>query len=113
MAYDKKVLHVITIFDDSDEEAISKIQSKIFDKNKGKPLYDNNKLNSFSESKYLDILKEINLNVVMIAHQKATLSSKEPRNHDVMSLGKEKFDELVFLDFFEAFEFKKKDKRNI
>lgn len=35
MAYDKKVLHVITIFDDSDEEAISKIQSKIFDKNKG------------------------------------------------------------------------------
>lgn len=108
VAYDKKVLHVITIFDDSDEEAISKIQSKIFDKNKGKPLYDNNKLNSFSESKYLDILKEINLNVVMIAHQKATLSSKEPRNHDVMSLGKEKFDELVFLDFFEAFEFKKK-----
>lgn len=44
----------------------------------------------------------------MIAHQKETLSSKEARNHDVMSLGKEKFDELVFLDYFESFEFKKK-----
>ena len=61
-----------------------------------------------AELRYQIALKEINLNVVMIAHQKATLSSKEPRNHDVMSLGKEKFDELVFLDFFEAFEFKKK-----
>lgn len=44
----------------------------------------------------------------MIAHQKETLSSKETRNHDVMTLGKEKFDELVFLDYFESFEFKRK-----
>ena len=44
----------------------------------------------------------------MIAHQKETLSSKETRNHDIMSLGKEKFDELVFLDYFESFEFKRK-----
>ena len=44
----------------------------------------------------------------MIAHQKETLSSKETRSHDVMSLGKEKFDELVFLDYFESFEFKRK-----
>lgn len=44
----------------------------------------------------------------MIAHQKETLSSKETRNHDVMSLGEEKFDELVFLDYFESFEFKRK-----
>lgn len=35
----------------------------------------------------------------MIAHQKETLSSKETRNHDVMSLGKEKFDELVLYDY--------------
>lgn len=44
----------------------------------------------------------------MIAHQKETLSSKRIRNNDVMSLGKEKFDELVFLDYFESFEFKNK-----
>ena len=108
VTYDKKVLHVITIFDDKDEEKIKKIQNVIFDTKNNKPFYDDVELNSFSENKYLNILKNIDLNVVMIAHQKETLSSKEARNHDVMSLGKEKFDELVFLDYFESFEFKRK-----
>ena len=108
VTYDKKVLHVITIFDDKDEEKIKKIQNEIFDIKSNKPFYDNIELNSFSENKYLNILKNIDLNVVMIAHQKETLSSKETRNHDVMSLGEEKFDELVFLDYFESFEFKRK-----
>lgn len=108
VTYEKKVLHIITIFDDKDEEKIKKIQNEIFDKKNNKPFYDDVELNSFSENKYLNILKNIDLNVVMIAHQKETLSSKETRNHDVMSLGKEKFDELVFLDYFESFEFKRK-----
>lgn len=108
VTYDKKVLHVITIFEDKDNEKIQRIQNKIFDIKNNKPLYDDVNLMSFSEKKYLDILKNIDLNVVMIAHQKETLSSKETRNHDVMSLGEEKFDELVFLDYFESFEFKRK-----
>ena len=108
VTYDKKVLHVITIFDDKDEEKIKKIQNEIFDIKNNKPFYDDIELNSFSENKYLNILKNIDLNVVMIAHQKETLSSKETRSHDVMSLGKEKFDELVFMDYFESFEFKRK-----
>lgn len=108
VTYDKKVLHVITIFDDKDEEKIKKIRNEIFDIKNNKPFYDDIELNSFSENKYLNILKNIDLNVVMIAHQKETLSSKETRNHDVMSLGEEKFDELVFLDYFESFEFKRK-----
>lgn len=108
VTYDKKVLHIITIFDDKDEGKIKKIQNEIFDTKNNKPFYDDIGLNSFSENKYLNILKNIDLNVVMIAHQKETLSSKETRNHDVMTLGKEKFDELVFLDYFESFEFKRK-----
>ena len=108
VTYDKKVLHVITIFDDKDEEKIKKIQNEIFDIKNNKPFYDDIELNSFSENKYINILKNIDLNVVMIAHQKETLSSKETRSHDVMSLGKEKFDELVFMDYFESFEFKRK-----
>lgn len=108
VTYEKKVLHVITIFDDKDEVKIKKIKNEIFDTKNNKPFYDDVELNSFSENKYLNILKNIDLNVVMIAHQKETLSSKETRNHDVMSLGEEKFDELVFLDYFESFEFKRK-----
>ena len=108
VAYGKKVLHIITIFEDDNEEKIKRIQNEIFDVKNNKPLYNNMALKAFSEEKYLTILKNINLNVVMIAHQKETLSSRETRNHDVMSLGKEKFDELVFMDYFESFEFKRK-----
>ena len=47
----------------------------------------------------------------MIAHQKGTLSSeKKARKNDVLSLGKEKLEELVFVDYFDSFEFK--DRRN-
>ena len=41
VTYDKKVLHVITIFDDKDEEKIKKIQNEIFDIKNNKPFYDN------------------------------------------------------------------------
>ena len=104
--YDSKVIHIITIFDDCDEEKLSNIQKIIFDLKNNKPLYDEEK--AFSEEKFLDIIKQIDLNVVMIAHQKESLSSKNTRNNDVMSLGKDKFNELVFLDYFESFEFKNK-----
>ena len=108
VVYNDKVLHIITIFDDSQEDKIKRIQSYIFDNNTKKAKYDDLKLHAFSEGKYLEILKEIGLNVVMIAHQKETLSSNETRTHDAKSLGDAKFDELVFLDYFESFEFKSK-----
>lgn len=104
--YDSKILHIITIFEDNDEEKLKKIQSLIFDVKANKPFYDQKE--SFSEEKFLEIIKQIDLNVIMIAHQKETLSSKKTRSNDVMSLGKERFDELVFLDYFESFEFKNK-----
>lgn len=104
--YDSKILHIITIFEDNDEEKLKKIQSLIFNVKTNKPLY--NQKEAFSEEKFLEIIKEIDLNVIMIAHQKETLSSKKTRSNDVMSLGKEKFNELVFLDYFESFEFKNK-----
>lgn len=104
--YDSKILHIITIFEDNDEKKLKKIQSLIFNVKTNKPLYDQKE--AFSEEKFLEIIKEIDLNVIMIAHQKETLSSKKTRSNDVMSLGKEKFNELVFLDYFESFEFKNK-----
>ena len=104
--YDSKILHIITIFEDNDEEKLKKIQSLIFNVKTNKHLYDQKE--AFSEEKFLEIIKEIDLNVIMIAHQKETLSSKKTRSNDVMSLGKEKFNELVFLDYFESFEFKNK-----
>ena len=109
--YNDKVIHIITLFDDTAKDSNSKIkniQFKIFDKNKNKALYDNEELKAFTENSFLEIIRKIGLNVVMIAHQKETLSSQEPRKHDVKSLGEELFGELIFLDYFETFEFRNK-----
>jgi hypothetical protein len=108
VVYDGKVLHIITIFDDKYDTKISKIQSYIFNNISGKPYYDNKTLEAFSEEKFLEIIRNIDTNVVMIAHQKETLSSEQTREHDVKNLGDEKFDEIVFMDYFESFEFKNK-----
>ncbi len=107
--YEEKVIHIITIFDNDDlkcDEKLKTLQEKIFDVKNNKPLYDNKDLNAFTEQRYLDIIREIGLNIVMIAHQKETLSSKITRTHDIKSLGEEMFEELVFLDYFESFEFR-------
>lgn len=100
-----KVLHIVTLFDDADDNKIKKIPSLIFS---NKPLYDEKKHSCFSEEKYIEILRDIDTNVILIAHQKETLSSKNPRKNDANTVGKEKFKELIFIDYFEAFEFKNK-----
>ena len=62
-----KVLHIVTLFDDSDEVKIKSIQSSIYDTSNDKPLYDLD--NSFSEEKYIDILRTIGTDTILIAHQ--------------------------------------------
>ena len=105
VVFETKVIHIITIFDDKDDTKLKEICKHIINED-GKPNYDRKDIQAFSEEKFLKIIKEINLNVIMIAHQKGSLSSKKgPRKNDVLSLGMEKFDELVFTDYFDSFEF--------
>ena len=99
---DNSVVHIIALFNDCSPN-IKNIQKYIFDE---KPLYDD--INCFSEEKFLEILRNIDSNVILIAHQKETLSSKYPRKNDIKTLGDDKFNELLFLDYFEAYEFKNK-----
>lgn len=103
----EKVIHIITIFDDDcDDKNIKKLANLLVD-SKGNPNYDKKDLLAFSENKYLEILKEVNLNVVLIGHQKnSVLSPGKKKEHDVITLGKRTFEELVFADYFDAFEFK-------
>lgn len=103
---DKKVIHVITIFNDKDEEKVKKIE-QVLESGIGKEKY---KDGSYSQEDYISILKEIGLDFVMIAHQKKTLTSQQkPHKSDVLSLGREKFDDLLFLEYFDAYEFRRKD----
>ena len=106
VAFENKVLHIIVVFDDSEEDKVKSIQKILFG-DSDKPQYDDIEKNAYTEKKFLEIIKEINLSNIMIAHQKGTLSSTgKPKKNDVLSLGEEKLEELVFVDYFDSFEFK-------
>ena len=61
------VLHVIAIFNDEDEDKLGKISSCLND-DYGNVGYD--RPSAFSEEKFLSILRNINLDTVLIVHQK-------------------------------------------
>lgn len=96
---EKKTIHIVTIFDDNDEEKVKRIET-ILSQN---PLDDES---AYSEEKFLSLLRDIEIDTILIAHQKNTLSSGQVKKNDVNSLGNDKFLEFVYSDFFEAFEFK-------
>lgn len=96
------VIHIVTIFNDLDDDKIRCIQN-IFDSGIGKTLYKNG---AYSLDDYYKVLKEINVDFIMIGHQKKSPTSQQKaKKADVMRLGKETFDELLFLEYFDAYEF--------
>ena len=97
----EQVIHVITIFSDKDDQKISRIESVL---KRIRP--DNN--GAYTETTFLQVLREIDLDTILIAHQKNRLGSKKTRKNDADSLGEIRFLELVASDYFEAFEFKNK-----
>lgn len=103
---DVKTIHVIAIFDDKDEKKIEKIE-ELLKLDNGKPRYkDLETYQCFSESELIDILRKIDLNVILIAHQKNSVSSKLKSKNDLNSLGEELFNEFLTSEVFEALEFK-------
>ena len=104
---DDKVIHIVTIFDDKDDNKVKKIED-IMKNGKGKEKY-NSKKGAYKKKDYFDILSDINIDFVMIAHQKKTPTSiQKPHANDVMALGKDVFNRLVFMDYFDAYEFRNK-----
>lgn len=67
-----KVIHIVTIFDDRDDEKVRNIQ-KIMEQGKGMSCYKKTK-GAYTKADYFDILSEINIDFIMIAHQKKTPS---------------------------------------
>jgi len=97
------VLHVIVVFNDEDEAKVARIADCLVD-DKGKTAYD--KGGAFSEEKFLSILRSINLDTILIVHQKSSLTTSHPYKNDAKAVGEDKFQEFVYTDYFEAFEFK-------
>ena len=95
------VVHVVTIFSDEDDTKVQNLEGILL---KNRPDYKD----AYREEKFLALLREANMNTILIAHQKNTLTSQRPRKNDANSLGNEEFLEFVYTDYFEAFEFKNK-----
>lgn len=95
----EKVVHVIAIFCDNDNQKVQNIESILTDL---KP----DPAGSYTEENFLKVLRTIDIDTILIAHQKNSLSSTKPRKNDASSLGENKFLEFIYSDFFEAFEFK-------
>ena len=96
--YFGKRIHIIAIFDDKNEEKIKKIR-KILDENH----FDFK--NCYKEKTFKDILKTIDLNVLLIAHQKSGIRATN-QNENLAQIGEEKFDEIIGVDYFDAVEFR-------
>jgi len=97
----EQVVHVVAIFSDKDYQKISRVESIL------KSIRPNNN-GAYTETSFLEVLREINLDTILIAHQKNSLGSKKPRKNDANTVGETKFLEFVASDYFEAFEFKNK-----
>ena len=95
----ESVIHVVTIFTDEDGVKVQKLESIL--KN-NRPNYND----AYREEEFLALLREVDMNTILIAHQKNTLTSRNPRKNDANSLGNQRFLEFVYTDYFEAFEFK-------
>lgn len=95
----EKVVHVVAIFSDEDDSKIRKIEQIL----KETPPTHNQ---AYKEEEFLSLLRRIDTNTILIAHQKGTLSSNTTTKNDVNTVGEPRFLELIYTDYFEAFEFK-------
>lgn len=102
----KKTIHIVTIFNDENEERL-KFLEQLFVDGIGKDKYNNG---SYLRDDYFALLKEVGLDFIMIAHQKKTpTSTQTPQKSDVMSFGRDTFNELLFMEYFDAYEFRQRD----
>ena len=97
----ESVIHVIAIFSDEDDDKVKSIETII----KNNPPENDG---AYSEKKFLELLRAIDINTILIAHQKGSPTSQKTRKHDANTLGTQKFLEFICTDYFEAFEFKQK-----
>lgn len=102
----RTVIHIVAIFDDRKPELLDSISSIISDEN-GMPLYDDGENNAFSERQFTSILRNIELDTILIGHEK---SAGQEQSRDVSSLGVRKANEVILAEFIDAIEIKNRRK---
>ena len=92
-------IHIITIFNDNDYKKIEQIPQKII------VPFDNTNKNAYTEKTFKEILKNIDLSVLLIAHQKSGIKA-ENQNENLAKIGENEFDSIIGIDYFDAVEFR-------
>ena len=95
----ESMVHVVAIFSDEEEDKVQRIEGII---EENPPSYNQ----AYKEEDFLALLRQIDINTILIAHQKNTLSSAKTKKNDANTVGETKFLEFVYTDYFEALEFK-------
>lgn len=98
-------VHVVTLFDDTDQERVESIGTLIPMDDRGHPAYDINGT-AFSEDMFWKIIRSIGLDIVTIAHQKESPTAPKPKMNDANSVGPDLYKEFLKLEYFEAYEYK-------
>lgn len=93
-------IHIITIFNDADHSKIEKIPRIL-----AETPFDNKKKNAYTEKTYKDILKQVDTNVLLIAHQKSGIRAN-CQNENLSKIGENEFDYIIGIDYFDAVEFR-------
>ena len=92
-------VHIITIFDDNSSDKLNKISNII------NVPFDNDLKNAFTEKMFKEILKNIDLNVLLIVHQKSGVRANN-QNENLAKIGEKEFDNIIGIDYFDAVEFR-------
>lgn len=95
----ERVVHVVAIFSDKDNNKVARVENILQQMRPDDGI-------SYSEENFLKVLRTIDLDTILVAHQKNTLGSSTARKNDASSLGEDRFLEFIATDFFEAYEFK-------
>lgn len=96
--------HVISIFDDTSDEKLRRIET-ILSKNPFNSKGKNGKKDAYTYSTFRSILTDIDLNVVLIVHQKSGVRV-DNHNENLSGVGEEAFDYIVNCEYFDALEFR-------
>lgn len=96
---DKPKCHIIAIFDDSDDNKISEIETKMFDIKKLEKADDTYSLEEFEK-----IIRNIGINVILIVHQRQGIDN-DSGNTDSLSNATSNPSEFIKVGFIDSLEY--------
>lgn len=98
---DRMAAHIVTIFDVKKDEDIDKIYEAIYDDN----LLKNSK-DAYTREQYENIIKNIGLDVILIVHQRSSLTNGKQGGNSLSAASSDPF-KIIKIGYIDALEYQK------